>query len=210
MLLAGTCDVFGTPAGFIARSRIVPLGAVVGRPSAAALERLLADVPAGFELLLHDVGDLRPLKREIPDWTVWPATVHVPGDAVDPAPAGRLDIRIADPPDAPSVYALPEPWRLWAAASAALATVWADGQAVTVCEAVAVTETWWEVGISTREPFRRRGYARAAFRALDAHMTGRGLTAVWGALDTNQASLGLARRLGFRPVERLWLMRPPQ
>ncbi len=32
---------------------------------------------------------------------------------------------------------------------------------------------------------------------------------VWGALESNAASLALAKKLGFRPVDKLFVMHPP-
>jgi len=67
------------------------------------------------------------------------------------------------------------------------------------------SETWWDVAIDTLEPFRRRGLAAAAFERMMELMTERGKQPVWGAVESNRASMGLAKRLGFVPCDRLWL-----
>lgn len=209
MLRAGTCDVYGDPDAYVARSRIVPLGAVIGTPPGELLRGLLDGAPADFELLVQpdDVGHVRSALR---GWRTRSATMHVrPLDAPAlPSPRPGLDVRVANPPDAPSVHALPAGWRLWASISAAFATTWVNGHPVAICEAVATTETWWEVGVGTLDGHRRRGYARAAFLALTPAMSSRGLRVTWGALDDNDASLEMARSLGFVPAERLWLLTP--
>lgn len=210
MLRAGTCDIYGDPDAYVARSRIVPLGAVIGTPPGELLRGLLEGAPQDFELLVQpdDVGHVR---AALHGWRARPAIMHVrPLDAgpLPPPPAG-LDVRVAEPPDAPSIRSLPPGWRLWASISAAFATTWVNGHPVAICQAVATTESWWEVGVGTIEGFRRRGYARAAFLALSPVMAARGLRVTWGALEDNEASLEMARSLGFVPAERLWLLMPP-
>lgn len=210
MLFAGTCDIWGDTEAWIARSRVVPLGAAIGTPPGRLLRDVLRSAPGEFELLVQD-DDVGHARAALRDWRVHAATMHVrPPDApAEAAPPASLDIRIADPPDAPSVYALPADWRLWATVSAAFATVWADGRPVAICEAIAVTETLWEVGVGTLDAYRRRGHARAAYLALTSVMRAKGKLPVWGSLDDNEASLRLAESLGFRAVERLWLLTPP-
>ena len=51
--------------------------------------------------------------------------------------------------------------------------------------------------------FRGRGLAGRAARAMIRHMRGFGRAPVWGALETNAASLSVARQLGFQPAGRL-------
>ncbi len=62
--------------------------------------------------------------------------------------------------------------------------------------------------VDTFEEHRRRGYAAACFRALAAHMAARGRQPVWAAADHNRASLELAAKLGFQPVDRIALLTP--
>lgn len=210
MLFAGTCDLYGELDAYVARSRIVPLGVVSGTPPGALLRSVLTGAPADFELLVQEesIGHVRAALRA---WRAARATMHArPADAPahEPPPRG-LDIRVAAPPDAPSVHSLPEGWRLWAAVSVAFAVVWMNGRPAAICEAVAATETWWEVGVGTLDVYRRRGLARAAYLALAPVMAERGLRPAWGALDDNEASLAMARSLGFRPVSRLWVLTPP-
>jgi len=83
------------------------------------------------------------------------------------------------------------------------------GAPVAVCSAGAVTETLWDVGIDTLAGHRRRGHATAAYRALAAHLAETGRDPVWGAEDTNVASLRLADELGFEPVDRLAVLTRP-
>lgn len=68
------------------------------------------------------------------------------------------------------------------------------------------TETFWDVSIDTLEAHRRKGYAASAVYALMNVMKARGKIAVWGALQSNTASLNLARKLGFVAVDELWVL----
>lgn len=71
-----------------------------------------------------------------------------------------------------------------------------------------MTETLWDVAVDTLDGHRRQGHASACFRALAAHMAAEGRQPIWGANDDNAASLELAARLGFEPVDRLALLSP--
>ncbi len=83
--------------------------------------------------------------------------------------------------------------------------VWADGRPVSFCYPVWQTESWWDVSIATLEPYRGRGLAACAARALIRHMYQyeAGRAPVWGALESNAPSRALARRLGFREAARI-------
>jgi hypothetical protein len=78
-----------------------------------------------------------------------------------------------------------------------MAAAWADGRPVSFCYPVWQTETLWDVSIETLPGYRRGGLAARAARTLIRHMRGVGRAPVWGALETNAASRGLAARLGF-------------
>jgi len=54
----------------------------------------------------------------------------------------------------------------------------------------------------------RRGYAAACFLALAAHMSRDGPQPVWAAEEDNTASMQLAAKLGFDPVDRLAVLSP--
>jgi RimJ/RimL family protein N-acetyltransferase len=84
-----------------------------------------------------------------------------------------------------------------------MAAVWADGRPVAFCYPVWQTETWWDVSIETLESHRGKGLGARAARTLIRFMRQTGRAPVWGALDTNAASLALAARLGFREAARI-------
>ena len=83
-----------------------------------------------------------------------------------------------------------------------------DDKPVSFCYAGAVTESFWDVSIDTLEPYRKRGYAALAFAFLVVWFTRQGKAPVWGAVESNQASRNLAARLGFNPVDELFVYEP--
>ncbi len=81
-----------------------------------------------------------------------------------------------------------------------------DGERpVAFCYPSAVSEGLGAVSIDTVPSHHRRGFAASAALAMEALMEERGRRAVWAAVDSNLASLGLAARLGFEPVDEIWL-----
>lgn len=89
------------------------------------------------------------------------------------------------------------------AAPLPIAAAWADGRPVSFCYPVWQTERWWDVSIETLESYRGQGTGARAARTLIRYMRQTGRAPVWGALDTNAASLVLAARLGFREAARI-------
>lgn len=73
----------------------------------------------------------------------------------------------------------------------------AGGGAASLAYAFVESDRWLDVSIDTLRDFRRQGFGTSAAAALMADASRRGLGSVWGAEPHNQASLALARRLGF-------------
>jgi GNAT superfamily N-acetyltransferase len=82
-----------------------------------------------------------------------------------------------------------------------------EGVPVSVSYPALVTERFWDVSVETLEGYRRRGCAAAAFLRLECEMRRSGLEPVWGALESNTASLALAAKLGFERVGELMLFK---
>jgi hypothetical protein len=81
-----------------------------------------------------------------------------------------------------------------------------DGLLVSFAYGAYGTESLVDVSIETLAPWRRRGLAADAVRALIGWIVESGRQPVWGALDANVASMRLARRLGFEPCATLWVL----
>jgi predicted GNAT family acetyltransferase len=81
-----------------------------------------------------------------------------------------------------------------------------DGKGVSFCTAQSETETLWDIGIETLEEQRGRGYASLIVAYMIDQLGRRGKRPVWGAEETNVPSMRLASRLGFKPVDKLYVL----
>ncbi|TVR50946.1 MAG: GNAT family N-acetyltransferase [Puniceicoccaceae bacterium] len=186
----------------------VPLGAVVGRPDPEVFEAVRRRrVP--FELVVQE-SDAGHARACLPGWDYTDAVIHERvagmGRPMDDGEA----VSVEAPPTPALLERLKPGARLWLVASLAVAVRRDGEEIISLCGAGAVTEKWWDVGVETAPAFRRRGHASACFLALERFMAATGRRPVWGAGTGNAASLGLAARLGFRPVDRLAVMAVPE
>lgn len=122
--------------------------------------------------------------------------------AVD-LPSG-VELRTSADPDAEAVRArLPVEDR-------GLAAPWVvalvDGEVAAVCETARSTPAAVEAGVWTYERFRRRGLAAAVVAAWVRAVAER--TVFYSHDADNDASAGVARRLGARPIGRWWQVHP--
>lgn len=72
-----------------------------------------------------------------------------------------------------------------------------DDRIVSIAQASARSEKFADIGIHTLEPFRRRGFARAAASLVATRVQQEGQTPVWSTGHQNRASQSIARQLGF-------------
>jgi GNAT superfamily N-acetyltransferase len=85
-----------------------------------------------------------------------------------------------------------------------------DGaRAVSFCHAAYRTERWFDLSIDTLESHRRRGFATSAAAFLVHAMLAQNRRPVWGALDADTPSISLARKYGFRAVDRMVVFLAP-
>jgi RimJ/RimL family protein N-acetyltransferase len=129
-----------------------------------------------------------------------PSLAHVPEDlrheltdALEGHPAARFVPGVLPEKRAGDASPTPIP----------MAAAWVHGRPVAFCYPALITETLWDVAVDTLEEFRGRGLAARAARAMVRHMRGHGKAPVWGAVETNAASLSVARQLGFVETGRL-------
>lgn len=208
-LLNGRGEVVGwdqaTGSGVI-RSTAAPLAGIVGQPTAEVVHAALAPMSRDTELIVMPESR-QWIESVLPDWEACPATLHTrPENMALPPQRKDVDVRLFDRFD-DELFALllpdlQEEVKQWSAPGPAAAAV-VNGRAVSLVYAGAVTESWFDVSVDTSPEYRRRGLAEACSRALIERMRQQGRCCVWGALDDNQASLKLAAKLGFVPVDRL-------
>jgi GNAT superfamily N-acetyltransferase len=149
------------------------------------------------------VEDAPHARSQLPGWVVGYGLIHVK-PVSETAPTQRQEnpnIVVQSPPEPELLARLPPLSRKWGGAAAAIAVWMHEGQPASVCAAAAVTESFWDVGIETQAEYRRRGYGRTCFEALEHRMAEKGKRPIWGADKKNSASLAMARRLGFEPID---------
>ncbi len=77
-----------------------------------------------------------------------------------------------------------------------------DGRLVGLAHVSAITERHANIGVSTLEPWRGRGFATAAASIVARVVSETGRTPVWSAGEGNTASLRVAAKVGFEEVSR--------
>ncbi len=215
MLLSGRCEVFGIEEGedlsFVVRDAEDVLISVVGRPGREAIEEAVARKGEG-DVVITPPENGPHVAAALPGWRAVSATQHLLGDAsqLPLVPAGA--VRWLEEPELGMVERLPpdllSELRL-AARGSPIATGLDGGRPVSFCYAASQTESLWDIAIDTLEGYRNRGHATRCVAYMVEYMRRRGKTPVWGAEEWNRASLGLAAKLGFVPVDELVVFHPP-
>jgi hypothetical protein len=128
----------------------------------------------------------------------------------EPARLPDLDGAAALPADAALAH-LPEALgdELRAAlAHGAVWAAWVDGAPVAFAYAPWRSARWFDVSVDTLAQARQLGLGTRVAAAMIRGERAHGREPVWGADENNLASLRLARRLGFRAVDELWVAPP--
>jgi GNAT superfamily N-acetyltransferase len=208
-LLSGQCDLFGLDEGdwlsFVIGSRELALISVVGRPDKQAiLEAVANNHHRGVLLAAPDGRDY--VAQALPDWTAGLAWLHLLKDASRLPPTAGRAVRLIALPELEAIVSLPPDLKeeLTAAARrSAVAATFAGGIPVSFCYAGAQTESLWDISIDTLPGYRNQGYAAVCVAYMIEYMNQRGKQPVWGAEESNVASLSLAAKLGFAAVDQL-------
>lgn len=210
MLLSGDCEVLGDAAGgnYVVRSLDTTLAAVVGRPPAGVIREAVGGGAALDLLCAEDVSE-RTLAA-LPGWKAGAASIHLQTEDAEPPERPRgCEVRVVAPGERVSLAHVPEELRRELVAArrrAEFAMAFADGHAVSFAYVPWQTEGLCDLSIDTVASYRRRGFAAATVWRLLDHLRPGARRAVWGAMEDNTASLRLAARLGFTPVDRLFVL----
>lgn len=168
----------------------------------------LKEAPGG-SIVLQDVM-LPAARYHLPDWEAEPATVYTVAE--QRARSWRLPEWPTAPITADQLLAathLPADLRGELVDACARSPVWSasiDGEPLAFAYAAQTTEKWFDVSVDTVESARGRGLGRAAAMGLIVDRLLHGLSPVWGVVQRNEPSHRMARRLGFEPVDRLWVL----
>jgi GNAT superfamily N-acetyltransferase len=200
--------LFGSLDGAVVLTPERDMLCVIGRPAREAFEEALRCRAPGAEVLAQEADHEHVAK--LLGAAGEPAVIHAPGrDGLQLAALPR-DFRVEtlSPADLYRLAEAPPALREELVAALGWTVVWAcsiDGRTASFCYPGSCTEAWWDVSIDTLEPYRRKGCAVAAFAAAAEHMQCQGKLPVWGALESNEPSWRLARKLGFDPIARVFL-----
>jgi hypothetical protein len=119
-----------------------------------------------------------------------------------------------DPPDYDGAVVLPDDAPLpehlaaelgWARTRGPIHTVYLDGTPSAFAYAPWRSATYFDVSVDVIPGARQLGLATIVASAMIHAERAAGRQPVWGADEANNASLRLARRLGFEPVDELWV-----
>jgi GNAT superfamily N-acetyltransferase len=216
MLLSGSVVVTGgdsVAAGFAVRAVSGPLAvvAVVGHPAPDAIVGAVDDVTdmtpviaqSGNAAYVSQVLSSCPPSGAGHEWRPERAVLHrLTFTSIADVPDDDVPVRLLkgdDPLDHLPAGLRFEMSHARERADVAVAVI--DGRPVSFCYACWITETLWDVSIDTLEAYRRRGLAARTVRYMIRRMREDGREPVWGAVESNAASLELARKLGFTPVD---------
>lgn len=93
----------------------------------------------------------------------------------------------------------------WAKRRGAVFTVYLDGVPAAFSYAPWRSERYFDVSVDTVVGARQLGLGTIVSAAMIRHERAQGREPVWGADEDNAASLRLAKRLGFVPVDEIWV-----
>lgn len=180
--------------------------AVVGRPDADLIVRATAGMTDMTPLVAQadNAGHVgRALEQAPSPWQHERVVIHVAAGhpPLPPLPAGA-DVRLVRPDD-PLEHLPPGLGHEMRHARliAPVAGVFVGGLGVSFCYPCWMTESWWDVSVDTLEEHRGRALAGHAARFMEDHMRRQQRAPVWGAVESNAASLRLAARLGYQAVD---------
>ncbi len=182
------------------RAKLVVIGGEADPDAAAALARACPEHAILVELerleLVAALG--RPVMRFV---------LHTLAEA-DALP----DLEGAVPlPEAASLAHLPPPLAAELAANRAARTIWSawvDGEPVAFAYAPWRSPTWFDTSVDTLASARQLGLGTLVAAALIRDERAQGREPVWGADIENVASRRLAKRLGFEPIDEIWVAPP--
>jgi GNAT superfamily N-acetyltransferase len=213
LLLAGLGELFGPEGGgFALCDPEDELVIVVGKP-ARNLVRQALECAGGRGSVLATPEDAGHVSRVLSGWSSARAVIHTPGRGAERLREPVDGVRLLEPVEVERLPDMPPDLGSWLRLAASrgypIAAAFAGELPVSFCCAAARTETLWDVSIDTLPEHRRRGHAARCAAYMIRHMNERGKRPVWGAEEDNRASLALAARLGFVPVDELVVFHPP-
>jgi len=180
---------------------------VIGKPSVAAIPEAVAHRAKPGAVLAFD-DNFSFAGEALSDWHSEKAILHLPDGMLNLPDAPKEAVRFLTRNEVVALQGLPSDLHeelIIEAEFTQIAATMVDCKPVAFCYAGAITESLWDVSIDTLEGYRHRGYAALCVAFLARHFYQQGKQPVWGALETNQASLKLAKKLDFKAVDSLFV-----
>ena len=209
LLLSGHCTILGSDPlgeGAVICATEIRLLSVIGRPRHDLVREAISISSPGWELIgQEESADW--LRQALPDHPPETATLYGLGDMARlPRAIDTTRVRFLTPKDQFSLGHLPR--ELAAEIAGAIcrtpvAARFSEGLPVSFCYAGALSETLWYVWIDTVQAYRKRGFASECASFMIRLMKHAGKNPVWGSMESNGASMQLALKLGFSPVDRV-------
>ena len=220
MLLEGNGEIFGLEEdaanpSFVVRDGEEDLVCVVGSPAHEAIAEALArSGNAGAVIAMPE--NVSRVTQAVPSREPQPAILHLLGEAERlPEATEGEPVRLLSGPE--ELRLLPPGLRAELRAElertlrrgTLAVAAFVGGVPVSFCYVASETEGLWDVSIDTLEEHRGWGHAARCAASLIRHMRDTvGKEPVWGAVESNAPSMGLAAKLGFVPVDRIFVFEP--
>lgn len=212
MLLSGRCQLFGADEtgtlSFAVSSPELELISVAGFPAKRAILDAVATNSNEVEILATSENS-KHVAEALPDWTVSLAKLHVlGGKPILPATSANA-IKLLTLAEIEAMKNLPLDLKEELATAcrySPIAATIVEGAPVSFCYAGSQTESLWDVSIDTLAGYRNKGYAAACVAYMIELMSKQKKQPVWGAYETNEASLRLAAKLGFVVVDTIMVL----
>jgi ribosomal protein S18 acetylase RimI-like enzyme len=210
LLLWESCEIFGLQTepepSLVVRDPESESIFVIGTPAVSAIQAAVQKNVRGGEVIAP-IEQTPGLTEALSEWKWTRILVHtLPDPHRLPAAAGGT-VGFLDPA---TIKQLPIDSELKeelesGAEESLIAATFVDQQPVSFCYVGAITESLWDIAIDTLPEHRRKGYAVSCVTHMIHHMRTEGKHPVWQAMEDNPASWGLARKLGFVPMDELAL-----
>jgi GNAT superfamily N-acetyltransferase len=220
MLLEGSCEILGLEEDaasptFVVRDGEEDLVCVVGYPVREAIAEAVARTGnAGAVIAMPE--NVSRVAQAVPGREPQPAILHLLSETERlPGATEGEPVRLLSGPE--ELRLLPPGLRaeLRAELERALrrgmpaVAAFVGEVPVSFCYVASETEGLWDVAIDTLEEHRRRGHAARCVASLVRHMRDTAdKEPVWGAVESNAPSMELAAKLGFVPVDRVFVFEP--
>lgn len=194
---------------YVICNRKLELASVVGCPPTEAIE-LAARQIGSDGVLLCPIDSRSHVAKALPQWTSEPAVLHILEHSSRLSSISDKDVRFVNR-DELTAASLPDDLKgelVFACDESPIAAAFSDGKPVSFCYAGSQTEKWWDISIDTLEGHRKKGLAQLCVSFFISHMRQFGKEPIWGAMESNIASLRLAAKLGFVEVDEIIVFEP--